>query len=116
MNLNIIAYLVYMAITYIITVQIGLVCFRNGIHFIRLELIDEQVSDAVNRILLTGYYLVNLGYASMMLFYWEKINSVYMLINSIAYKTGTIIIVLGILHYINMSVIYFARKNKPLNS
>src|SRR4051812_25017513 len=116
MNLNIIAYLVYLLITYVVTVHIGVICYRNGIHYIRLELEDFTLSDAVNRILLTGYYLVNLGYTSLMIFRWEKISSVSQLINSISLKTGTIILILGLMHVLNMTVIYLIRKKKPLNS
>jgi uncharacterized membrane protein len=116
MNLNIISYLVYLAITYIVTVHIGLICYRNGIHYIRLELIDEQISWSVNRILLTGYYLVNMGYVSLMIYRWEKISSITEMVSSISYKTGCIIMLLGIMHFINMSAIYLARKNKPINS
>ena len=114
MNLNIIAYLIYIGITYYVTVHVGLICYRNGIHFIYQELADKALSEIVNRLLLTGYYLLNLGYAAFMIYYWEKVETTVELINSISFKTGGIILILGVMHWLNMSVIYVMRKKKTL--
>ncbi len=69
--MNTIAYILYLIITYIITVRVGFIFYRNGRVFI-LELLhqDVQLTDFINRILLTGYYLLNLGYAALMLRSW----------------------------------------------
>jgi hypothetical protein len=114
MNLNIIAYIIYMTISGFVTVYVGMICYRNGIHFIYAELEDLPLSHTVNKILLTGYYLVNLGYVSLMIYYWEKTNTLFQLTHSISLRTGGIILFLGILHYMNMLAIYILRKKKTI--
>ncbi|TWV97392.1 hypothetical protein [Chitinophaga pinensis] len=109
--MNTLAYIIYLLITYLITVRVGLVFFRNGRIFI-LGLLKDDVSltDAINRILLIGYYLVNLGYAALMISTWNTIHSWMELYLSITVMTGKIVMTLAVMHYINMLVIYFISK------
>jgi hypothetical protein len=116
MTLNTCAYLIYLTITFMVTVNVGLLCYRNGIHFIREELGDIPLAIKVNRVLLTGYYLVNMGYAALMLNQWQSIATLADLVSSLGTKTGRIVLLLGCLHYLNMLVIFILRKKKPLNS
>lgn len=109
--MNILAYILYLLITYIITVRVGFIFYRNGRVFI-LNLLkqDEQLTDFINRILLTGYYLLNLGYAALMLQSWDTINSWTALLVSIVSMTGRIILTLALIHFCNMGAIYFIGK------
>ncbi len=117
--MNTIAYILYLIITYIITVRVGFVFYRNGRVFI-LELLhqDTQLTDFINRILLTGYYLLNLGYAALMLRSWDTIHTWTALLLSIVTMTGKIMITLAVIHFCNMAVIYFIgkRNNHFVNS
>lgn len=74
--MNTIAYAIYLAITYLITVKVGWRFYRNGRIFI-LGLLEQNhtLADAINNILLVGYYLVNLGYATVMISSWGTIHS-----------------------------------------
>ncbi|MBW8687477.1 hypothetical protein [Chitinophaga rhizophila] len=109
--MNTLAYIIYLLITYLITVRVGLLFFRNGRIFI-MELVHQDVSltDAINRILLVGYYLVNLGYAALMISTWDTILTWTDLLVSITVMTGKIVTTLAVMHYINMLVIYFIGK------
>ncbi|MGN6509013.1 MAG: hypothetical protein ACTHLD_06090, partial [Chitinophaga sp.] len=70
--MNTLAYLIYFVITGFITIWVGRRFYRNGRLFIlALMRQDEALTDAINRILLIGYYLLNLGYATMMISTWE---------------------------------------------
>lgn len=115
-GMNTLAYIIYLLITYLITVRVGLVFFRNGRVFI-LGLLKDDVSltDAINRILLIGYYLVNLGYAALMISTWSTIHNWVELFLSITVMTGKIVMTLAVMHYINMLVIYFiSKRNKTI--
>lgn len=109
--MNTLAYIIYLFITYLITVRVGLVFYRNGRLFI-LDLLKNDVSltDAINRILLVGYYLVNLGYAALMISTWDTILNWTTLLSSITVMTGKIVLTLAIMHYFNMLVIYLISK------
>lgn len=113
--MNFIAYIIYLVTTYIITVHLGLVLHKNGRLFILDELgNNEKLTDFVNKILLVGYYLINLGYTAYMLSTWQHINDWVGLVCSICSMIGRIVLTLGISHYLNICVIIFL-KNKKLS-
>jgi hypothetical protein len=109
--MNTLAYILYLFITYVITVRVGLIFYRNGRLFI-LNLLqqDVQLTDFINRILLTGYYLLNLGYAALMLRSWDTITTWTELLVSIGTMTGKIMLTLAVIHFCNMAVIFLISK------
>src|SRR5436190_2537117 len=114
--MNILAYIIYLLITYFVTVHVGLAFYRNGrLYILNLLEGDEILTDSINKILLTGYYLLNLGYAAVMISFWETIGTYAELIASIGTMTGRILITLGSIHFLNMAVIYFISKRKSIH-
>jgi len=114
--MNTLAYIIYLFITYLITVRVGFIFYRNGRIFI-LGLLknDASLTDAINRILLVGYYLVNLGYTALMISTWGTIVSWTELLSSVTIMTGKIVLTLAIMHYFNMLVIYLiSKRNKSI--
>jgi len=113
--MNTLAYIIYLFITYFITVRTGLLFYRNGrVYILNLLQGEEQLTYFINKMLLTGYYLLNLGYVAVMIRFWKTITSFTELIASIASMTGKIMLTLAIIHFINMAVIYFiSKRNNP---
>ncbi|WP_346320528.1 hypothetical protein [Chitinophaga sp. YIM B06452] len=111
--MNTLAYLIYFIITGFITIWVGRRFYSNGRLFI-LDLMrqDVAVTDAINRILLIGYYLLNLGYAALMISTWETITTYTALLESITRMTARIILTLSLIHYCNMAAIYVFSKRK----
>ena len=116
--MNTIAYIIYLALTYIITVHVGLSLYRNGRIYILRLFEDETLTNSINKILLTGYYLLNLGYSAIILQTWKTIHTWSELIGSLSYMVGRIMITLSIIHYFNMTMIYFVgrRHHKIINN
>jgi hypothetical protein len=114
--MNTLAYILYLLITYIITVHVGLRFYRNGrIYILRLMHGDEKFTDFINRILLTGYYLLNLGYAAMMIRFWKTLTSFMDVLTSIASMTGKIMLTLAMIHFLNMAVILLiSQRHHPI--
>lgn len=113
--MNLIGYIIYLVTTYIITVHVGLTLHKNGRLFILDELNNnEKLTDFINKILLVGYYLINLGYTAYMLSSWQHISGWVDLVSSICSMIGRIVLTLGVSHYINICVIIFL-KNKNLS-
>lgn len=103
MNLNILGYIIFLTITiYIITV-VGKICYRNGNIFV-LNLIPnhEELCQQINKILLIGYYLINIGYCAMTLISWSTISDITQLAEIISFKTAIIVGILAFLHYLNI--------------
>lgn len=104
--MNILAYILYLFITYFITVHVGLIFYRNGrLYILRLLHGEEKLTDFINRILLTGYYLLNLGYAALMIRSWKTVTGWTDLAASLASMTGKIMLTLAVIHFLNMAVI-----------
>ncbi len=111
--MNILAYTIYLLITYFVTVHVGKVFYKNGrVYILNLLAGDESTTDSINKILLTGYYLLNLGYASLMIRFWKSIYSYEELVSSIGIMTGRILLSLALIHFFNMIVIYLLSNYK----
>lgn len=106
MNLNIAGYAIYMTVTIFIIVIVGRICYRNGNIFVSALIPDhEDLCHKINQVLLLGYYLLNIGYCAVTIIGWEKIVSGNQLIETIAFKSATIICIISILHYSNIFII-----------
>lgn len=103
MNLNVLGYGLFLTITIYIIVVVGRICYRNGNVFV-LELIPdhEELCQQINKTLLVGYYLINIGYCAMTLISWSTIENETELIEIIATKSAIIIGILALLHYLNI--------------
>lgn len=106
MNYNLIAYGSFLLIIAFIVKVIGNICYRNGNIFVSALLPDHlELCQQINKILLVGYYLVNIGYAAMTLIDWEIIDTLPQLVEAITFRVSVIVFILSILHYINIIVL-----------
>ena len=113
MNLNIITYSLYLPIISLITIKTGWSLYKNGeLFLVALFNNDKAMVERINKILLIGYYLVNLGYAVITISYWESITTEIELINSLTFTLGKLILILAILHYNN---IFWLKQLKKTN-
>ena len=104
-NLNLFGYGIFIGLMAFIIFVVGKICYKNGNIFVA-ELIPGHIElcQQINKVLLIGYYLVNIGYCAVNLSFWQQINTVPMLVEVISVKMAGIIIILSVLHYLN---IYF---------
>jgi hypothetical protein len=116
MNYNIWAYIIYLALMIFIIVYVGRYFFTNGRVFI-ISLLDGNVplADRINRLLLIAYYLFNIGYACIKLSHWQKIISSESLFASLSVNMGTLILILGVTHYLNLLLLYYLSKFKSIS-
>ncbi|RSK35415.1 MULTISPECIES: hypothetical protein [Hymenobacter] len=111
MNYYLLVYGVYLPVTVLLTIWVARTLFKNG----RLFLVDifhgnEQLADSVNKLLLTGFYLVNIGYATLTLRTTEAVTSYQDSVETLSIKIGTIILILGGMHFFNLYVFYKLRN------
>ncbi|GGG28552.1 hypothetical protein GCM10011344_31650 [Dokdonia pacifica] len=113
MNYNILSYLIYGCIMVYIIYKVGLICYRNGNVFVlHLMPTNTQLCLYINNILLTGYYLLNIGYAVYSISTWKTIQNTYSMIDTIASHVGSIVLTLAVLHYMNIIVLQLFFKSK----
>lgn len=105
----------YLVLTVVLTVWVARTLFRNG----KVFLIDifhgnKELAQAVNNLLLVGFYLVNLGYAVYTLRVEFAIPDTRQLIETLSMKIGAITLILGGMHFFNMLVFFKLRKRALL--
>lgn len=103
MNYNLLGYTVFIALIVLIIVFVGRSCYRNGNLFVA-ELLPGHLDlcQQINKALLLGYYLVNIGYCAITLVTWDQIKSMHQLVEVIAIKMAIIIAIISVLHYLNI--------------
>ncbi|UOQ78275.1 hypothetical protein MUN84_06740 [Hymenobacter sp. 5516J-16] len=111
MNYYLLVYGVYLPTTVLLTVWVARTLFKNG----RTFLVDifhgnEPLADSVNKLLLTGFYLINIGYATLTLRSTDAVTSYQQSVETLSIKIGTIILILGGMHFFNLYVFYKLRN------
>ena len=101
--LVLITYIAYITISIAFTIWVGRNLFKNGRVFL-LEAFhnDEMKADSVNKLLLVGFYLVNIGIVSLFLSYGQVPDSDIKVFEYLSVKFGVVLIVLGFMHFYNM--------------
>ena len=95
--------LVYLTLSLGVTDGVGRTLFKNG----RFFLIDtfrgkEQLADAVNHLLVVGFYLVNGGWVIRGVKQPSGVSTVQDVIQNIAGDVGTVLLLLGVMHFGNV--------------
>jgi hypothetical protein len=90
----------------VIIAVVGKICYKNGNLFVA-ELIPDHIDlcHQINKLLLIGYYLVNIGYCAVTLSFWVNIDTLAQLVEAISTKMASIIIILSLLHYFNIFIL-----------
>ena len=105
MDLLVITYAVYIALSLALTIWVAQTLFRHG----RLFLVDvfagnEDLADSVNHLLVVGFYLINLGYVSLALRLDQSLQNAGESIEALSWKIGLVLLVLGGMHFFNLYV------------
>jgi len=116
-NLNIIAYIIYLLVSFYVTIKVGWMCYQNGRVYLE-DIFGHHPSwvTPINKLLLTGYYLINLGYIAFNLNDWENITTPLMMTDVLILKLGFLLVVLGALHYFNIWVLAQLAKHSMFSN
>ncbi|WP_433891942.1 hypothetical protein [Streptomyces sp. CA-111067] len=111
MDLTVLAYVVYLVISIGLTVWVAKTLSSNGRVFLADVLHgDEALADAVNRLLVVGFYLVNLGFVALYLRGADTIGNAREMFNALSVKLGVVLLVLGGMHLANVYVLNKIRR------
>ncbi|MEU6732037.1 hypothetical protein [Streptomyces physcomitrii] len=115
MDLTVVAYIVYLLVSIGLTVWVARTLSRNGRIFLADVLKgNEKLADAVNHLLVVGFYLVNLGFVALYLNADEEITSTREIFETLSTKLGVVLLVLGVLHLGNVWVLNKIRRRGVL--
>ena len=108
--INLIAYLIYFLITVPIIILVGWKCFTVGKIYLMDLFTDIHICHSINRILLIGYYLINIGYVTFSLSEGLKTETSELFIVSIFTKLSKTLLLIAIMHYVNIFLLANFRK------
>jgi len=113
----IITYISYIVISISLTVWVARTLHKNG----RIFLVDachgnEPLADSINHLLVVGFYLVNLGYVILALKTSENPIDAQGVLETLSTKIGTVLLILGGMHFINLFIFSRMRKRALLQS
>ena len=112
----VLVYAVYAASSIGLTVWIARTLFKHGAVFLEDVFADNtRLAEAVNRLLVVGFYLVNLGYASLILRGDRPVDAVAV-VELLSTKMGVLLLSLGAMHFGNLYVFHRIRRRARLAS
>ncbi|MDH6541621.1 hypothetical protein ACFXJO_17420 [Streptomyces lavendulae] len=111
MDLTVVAYVIYLVISIGLTIWVARTLSRNGRVFIGDVLQgNEKLADAVNHLLVVGFYLVNIGFVTLYLRSGETVLDARGLFEALSVKIGVVLLLLGVMHLGNVWVLNKMRR------
>lgn len=107
-----IGYSIYLPVALLLTYYVSKTLFKNGKIFM-LDIFKgrEEIAEATNKLFETGFYLLNIGFALMILELQLSRDSYQELIENLSYKIGGFSIYLGVMLFFNL-YFFFRGKRK----
>lgn len=103
-------YAAYAAASVGLTVGLARTLFRNGAVFLESVFKDDpKMAEAVNKLLVVGFYLLNFGYACLLMKSERAIDAIAA-IEILASKLGYLLISLGVIHFGNIYLFHRMRQ------
>jgi hypothetical protein len=104
-------YFMYIGASALLTVWVSRTLFRNGRPFLVSALKEEGLADSVNTLLVVGFYLINFGWAALLINAGGAPGSVADMIQETVTRVGGVALVLGFMHFFNMFVLWIIRRS-----
>lgn len=103
MNWELITFIFYSLTASSITILLGQVLYRNGAVFLeRIFIQKAHLVGAINKLLLLGFYLLNLGFVFAFFSQKPQIFDGLTCFEFLATKLGTVYLILGAMHLFNL--------------
>lgn len=103
-------YITYSFVAISLVVWLARTLFRNGEVFLE-DVFDDnpRMAASVNRLLVIGFYMLNLGYAGLLL-KADTAPDTVTAVEVLVQKLGILLLSLGVLHFVNMYVFVRIRR------
>ncbi len=116
-DLNFIAYLIYLPIIVALTWYVAHILFKNSKVFM-LDIFrgKEDIAISTNKLFETGFYLLNIGFALLIMEITYEIGSNRNLLEILSTKIGGFAIYLGFMLFFNLYLFFRGRKISKIKS
>ncbi|HET9730408.1 MAG TPA: hypothetical protein VFR41_13335 [Acidimicrobiia bacterium] len=106
-------YIAYAAAALTLTIWLARTLYRNGAVFLEEVFDRKEIAVAVNRLLVTGFFMINLGYA-MFLLKSNEANSATQAVELLVQKLGILLLTLAAVHFVNVYVFWRMRRRNEV--
>lgn len=111
MNLTVLTYVVYLLLSLVLTIWVARTLSRTGHVFLVAVLRgDEALATAVNRLLVVGFYLIDLGFVTLFMRIGGTVVDARACFEALSIKIGTVLLVLGFFHLLNVYLLARVRR------
>jgi hypothetical protein len=108
-------YCVYAGVSVGLTIWLARTLSKSGEVFLDDVFVDNpRMAPAVNRLLVVGFYLLNLGYAFVTLKAGADTLTPVQAMETLAAKLGALLISLGVIHFGNMYLVHRIRRRSQI--
>ncbi|MGH9593933.1 MAG: hypothetical protein ACRD5L_12640 [Bryobacteraceae bacterium] len=105
------SYLLYLAISLGVTIWVARTLHKNGrVFLVHAFSGNTELADSINHLLVVGFYLINIGYVTLALKTNLPAETERQAIELVSDKIGAILLVLGVMHFLNLYVFNKLRR------
>ncbi len=111
-QITVTAYCIYLPVALLLTLFVARTLFKNGKVFM-LDIFNgrQEIAFATNKLFEVGFYLMNIGFALLILKFEGILGNHQEMIEKLSYKLGGFSIYLGIMLFLNL-YLFFRGKRK----
>jgi hypothetical protein len=111
MDLTVVTYLAYLAVTVPLTIWVGRALARHGeVFLVAVFAGDTRLSHAVNQLLVIGFYLLNFGYLSYFMASEHAIAGGRDVMEVVSTKAGAVALVISLVHFADVGCLNAVRR------
>jgi uncharacterized protein YjeT (DUF2065 family) len=104
-------YLGYLLLAVPLTIWVARTLSRNGRVFLADVFNDKaDLADAVNQLLVVGFYLLNIGFVLLYLRSGSQVQDLTGMVEALSVKIGIVLVVLGVIHFMNVYLFSSIRR------
>jgi hypothetical protein len=112
-GLVVVTYVIYLLLGVALTMWVGRTLSRNGRVFLEDVFCgDRRMAEAVNQLLVAGFYLINFGFVVWYLRPSTNVHDTRQVFDALSVKVGVVLLVLGGIHLGNLWLFTHLRRNR----
>ena len=111
MDLTVTTYIFYLAVSVALSIWVARTLSRTGhVFLLAVARGDEQLAIAVNRLLVVGFYLLDLGFVTLFMRISGSVQTARASFEALSIKLGTVLLVLGLIHLLSVLILNGVRR------
>ncbi|MGA9749173.1 MAG: hypothetical protein WBQ50_17090 [Nocardioides sp.] len=117
MSMTVVTYVSYLIVAVPLTIWVARTLSSNGRVFLA-DVFDgnDALAEAVNRLLVVGFYLLNIGFVTLYLRVSNEVLDLRGVLETLSVKIGIVMLVLGLVHFFNVYLFNSIRRRSRMEA